>query len=231
MPRGAPGRSGEAVRVVVVDDHRSFAEALRVALDLERGVEVAAVCHDGAEALAAVRRKRPHVVLMDLRMPGVDGIAATKAVLEARPEARVVVLSGHDEEADVAQAVEAGAAGFLSKTVPMKDVARMVRAAARGEQLMAPEEVRRMRVVARRRRDQTSALRERVGRLSRRETEILQRMAQGVPPAEIARQLDISANTLRTHVQNILFKLRVHSKTEALAAAIRFGKVRVEPES
>jgi DNA-binding NarL/FixJ family response regulator len=219
------------VRVVVVDDHRSFAEALRVALDLERGVEVAAVCHDGAEALAAVRRKRPHVVLMDLRMPGVDGIAATKAVLEARPEARVVVLSGHDEEADVAQAVEAGAAGFLSKTVPMKDVARMVRAAARGEQLMAPEEVRRMMTVARRRRDQTSALRERVGRLSRRETEILQRMAQGLPPAEIARELDISANTLRTHVQNILFKLRVHSKMEALAAAIRFGKVRVEPDS
>jgi DNA-binding NarL/FixJ family response regulator len=219
------------VRVVVVDDHRSFAEALRVALDLERGVEVSAVCHDGAEALAAVRRKRPHVVLMDLRMPGVDGIAATKAVLEARPEARVVVLSGHDEEADVAQAVEAGAAGFLSKTVPMKDVARVVRAAARGDQLMAPEEVRRMRAVARRRRDQTAALRERVGRLSRRETEILQRMAQGLPPAEIALELDISANTLRTHVQNILFKLRVHSKMEALAAAIRFGKVRVEPES
>jgi DNA-binding NarL/FixJ family response regulator len=219
------------VRVVVVDDHRSFAEALRVALDLERGVEVAAVCHDGTEALAAVRRKRPHVVLMDLRMPGVDGIAATKAVLEARPEARVVVLSGHDEEADVAQAVEAGAAGFLSKTVPMKDVARVVRAAARGEQLMAPEEVRRMRAVARRRRDQTAALRERVGRLSRRETEILQRMAQGLPPAEIALELHISANTLRTHVQNILFKLKVHSKMEALAAAIRFGKVRVEPES
>ena len=218
------------MRVVVVDDHRSFAEALRVALDLERGVEVAAVCHDGAEALAAVRRKRPHVVLMDLRMPGVDGIAATKAVLEARPEARVVVLSGHDEEADVAQAVEAGAAGFLSKTVPMKDVARVVRAAARGEQLMAPEEVRRMRAVARRRRDQTAALRERVGRLSRRETEILQRMARGLPPAEIALELDISANTLRTHVQNILFKLKVHSKMEALAAAIRFGKVRVEPE-
>lgn len=219
------------MRVVVVDDHRSFAEALRVALDLERGVEVSAVCHDGAEALAAVRRKRPHVVLMDLRMPGVDGIAATKAVLEARPEARVVVLSGHDEEADVAQAMEAGAAGFLSKTVPMKDVARVVRAAARGDQLMAPEEIRRMRAVARRRRDQTAALRERVGRLSRRETEILQRMAQGLPPAEIARELDISANTLRTHVQNILFKLKVHSKMEALAAAIRFGKVRVEPES
>jgi DNA-binding NarL/FixJ family response regulator len=216
--------------VVVVDDHRSFAEALRVALDLERGLEVAAVCHDGAEALEAVRKRRPHVVLMDLRMPGVDGIAATKAVLQALPEARVVALSGHDEEADVAQAVEAGAAGFLSKTVPMKDVARVVRAAARGEQLMSPEEIRRMMAIARRRRDQTAALRERVARLSRRETEILQRMAQGLPPAEIARDLDISTNTLRTHVQNILFKLKVHSKMEALAAAIRFGKVRIEPE-
>ena len=216
--------------MVVVDDHRSFAEALGVALDLERGVEVAAVCNDGAEALSAVRKKKPHVVLMDIRMPGVDGIAATRGVVEARPEARVVVLSGHDEEDDVAQAVEAGAAGFLSKTVPMKDVARVVRAAARGEQLMSTEEIRRLMAVARRRRHQTAELRERVRRLSRRETEILQRMAQGLPPAEIARELAISTNTLRTHVQNILFKLKVHSKMEALAAAIRFGKVRVEAE-
>jgi DNA-binding NarL/FixJ family response regulator len=221
---------GQAVRVVVVDDHRSFAEALRVALDLERGVEVTAVCHDGAEALAAVRKRRPDVVLMDLRMPGVDGIAATKAVLEARPEARVVVLSAHDDEADVAQAVDAGAAGFLSKTVAMKDVARVVRAAARGDTLIAPQEARRMKELARRRREQTAALGERVSRLSPRETEILQRMAEGKPPSEIARELSISANTLRTHVQNILFKLKVHSKMEALAAAIRFGKVSAEPE-
>ena len=217
------------MRVVVVDDHRSFAEALRVALDLERGVEVAAVCHDGAEALAAVRRRRPDVVLMDLQMPGVDGIAATKAVLEARPEARVVVLSAHDEEADVARAVDAGAAGFLSKTAAMKDVARVVRAAARGDTLMPPQEARRMKELARRRREQTAALEERVNRLSPRETEILQRMAEGMPPTEIARELTISANTLRTHVQNILFKLKVHSKMEALAAAIRFGKVSAEP--
>jgi DNA-binding NarL/FixJ family response regulator len=212
--------------VVIADDHRSFAESLRLALDLERGIEVAAVCHDGAEVSEVVRDQDIDVVLMDLRMPVLDGVAAIRALRGEAPETRIVALSAHDEEEMVAQAVDAGAVGFLSKSVPLKEVARLVLAAARGEQLLDPQEVRRLATVVRRRRQQDAGLRERVRRLSPRETEILQRMADGVSPKEIAAALSISHHTLRTHVQNILFKLRVHSKVEALAAAIRFGKVR-----
>ena len=217
--------------MLIADDHRTFAESLRVALRLERGIEVAGVYHDGAEVVAAVHRKRPHIVLMDVRMPVMDGVAATRAVRETSPETTVVALSGHEDDDLVARVVEAGAAGYLSKSLPLKHVARLVRAAARGEQLMDPSESKRLSGVLRRRRQLEDGLRERVGRLSARETEILQRMADGLPPAEISRALGISQHTLRTHVQNILFKLKVHSKVEALAAAIRHGKVNADADA
>lgn len=222
-------RGSGSIRVVVADDHRTFAESLRIALRAEPDIQVVAVCHDGAEAMEAIRTKHPHVVLMDVVMPGVDGIAATRAVREAHPGARVLMLSAHEDDEVAGRALEAGAAGFVRKSVPLKDVVGIVRAAARGDALLSPEEFRRLTGAARKRREQTSALKERVTRLSARETEILQRMAEGASPADIAAELRISPNTVRTHVQNILFKLKVHSKVEALAAAIRFGKVRAEP--
>jgi DNA-binding NarL/FixJ family response regulator len=222
----SPRRRSAGVRVVIADDHRTFAESLRLALDLERDIEVAAVCHDGAEVTGAVEGQDIDVVLMDLRMPVLDGLAAIRALREVAPETRIVALSAHDEDEMVAQAVDAGAVGFLPKTVPVKEVARLVLAASRGEQLLDPEEARRLAMVVRKRRQQDAGLRERVRRLSPRETEILQRMADGRSPKEIAAAMGISHHTLRTHVQNILFKLKVHSKVEALAAAIRFGKVR-----
>jgi two-component system nitrate/nitrite response regulator NarL len=159
----------------------------------------------------------------------VDGIAATRSMRESEDDTTVLMLSAQDDDDIAGRALEAGAAGFVSKSVPLKDVVRIVRAAARGEPVLAPEEVRRLTAAARKRREQAAALRERVTRLSARETEILQRMADGASPADIARAMRISPNTVRTHVQNILFKLKVHSKVEALAAAIRFGKVRAEP--
>jgi DNA-binding NarL/FixJ family response regulator len=228
----APPRRSSAppTRVVIVDDHRSFAQSLRAALSVERGIEVAAVCHDGQAAADVVRRTRPQVVLMDLVMPGMDGVAATRSVLDKAPDARVLILSAQEGDDLLARAVDAGAVGFLSKTAPVKDIARAVRDIARGASLLSPEEVRRLRSAARKRREQAAAMRERVARLSRRETEILQMMADGVATDDVARELGITANTLRTHMQNILFKLKVHSKVEALAAAIRYGKVRVEPE-
>jgi DNA-binding NarL/FixJ family response regulator len=213
------------VRVLIADDHRTFAESLRLALGMERGIEVAGVCHDGVQVVEATERKRPDIVLMDVQMPVMDGVSATRAVRQASPATTVVALSGHDDEELVARVVDAGAAGYLSKSMPLKDLARSVRSAARGEQLMDPSEARRLLGVLRKRRQGDAGLRERVRRLSPRETEILQRMADGMSPGDIARSLEISHHTLRTHVQNILFKLKVHSKVEALAAAIRFGKV------
>jgi DNA-binding NarL/FixJ family response regulator len=221
--RPTPGRS--RIRVLIADDHRTFAESLRLALRAERGIEVTGVCHDGLEVIEAVQRKRPDIILMDVQMPVMDGVAATRAVSEAAPGTSVLALTGHDDEEAKARAVDAGAVGFLSKSMPLKDLARRVRAAARGEQLVDPAEARRLAGILRKRRQGTAGLADRVRRLSPRETEILQLMAEGKAPLDIARTLAISHHTLRTHVQNILFKLKVHSKVEALAAAIRFGKV------
>jgi DNA-binding NarL/FixJ family response regulator len=215
-----------SVRVLIADDHRSFAEALRAAIRLERGMSVVGVVHDGNAAVEVAADKHPDVVLMDVQMPGSDGIAATRRIVEARPGTRVVMLSAFEEEYNVARALDAGAVGFLSKYLPMKDVVRAVRAAHRGDPLMSPDEVRRILTHLRKKRALDAAARARVERLTRRETEILQGLAAGLSPDRLADQLGISRNTLRTHQQNILFKLKVHTKHEALVLAIRHGKVR-----
>jgi DNA-binding NarL/FixJ family response regulator len=229
MPPSKPARSRaqRVIRVLVVDDHRTFADALATALELERGIRVVGTATDAEAAVGVAKEEHPDVVLMDVRMPGSDGINATRAVKEAAPETRVLMLSAHEEEELVARAVDAGAEGFLSKGLPMKEVAAAVRTASRGDPLLRPEEVRRLLANLRRRRDQDATARARVDRLTPRETQILQFMADGHSSEDIAEEMGISRHTLRTHVQNILFKLKVHSKLEALAEAIRYGKVRI----
>jgi two-component system, NarL family, response regulator LiaR len=227
-PKRARARTQQqdTIKILIADDHRTFAEALKMALAQEPGIKVTAVVHDGDEAVEISRKKHPDIVLMDVAMPRTDGIAATKEIKRERPDTRVVMLSAYEEEHTVARAIDAGASGFLSKLGPMKDVARSIRAAYRGEPLIEPQEVRRILSHLRRRRAQDSADRSRVERLSPRETEILQGLANGLSPEQLAERMGISRNTLRTHVQNILFKLKVHSKLEALSLAIRHGKVK-----
>jgi DNA-binding NarL/FixJ family response regulator len=220
-------RAKPAVRVLVVDDHRTFADALATALELERGIRVVGKATDAERAVRLAEEEHPDVILMDVRMPGTDGINATRTVKEAAPETRVLMLSAHEDENLVARSLDAGAEGFLSKGSAVKEVVAAVRAASRGENLLPPEEVRRLLANLRRRRDQDATGQARVDRLTPRETQILQRMADGLSPEAIAEEMGISRHTLRTHVQNILFKLKVHSKLEALAEAIRYGKVRI----
>lgn len=215
-----------SIRVLVADDHRIFAEALRSAIRMEQGMSVVGVAHDGDSTVEMAARKRPDVILMDVRMPGTDGIDATRRITEEVDGAQVIMLSAFEDEHTVARAIDAGAVGFMSKGRPMKDVVEAIRAAHRGEPLIAPDEIRRILAGLRRKRALDSASRARVDRLTRRETEILQGLAQGLSPGRLAEQLGISRHTLRTHQQNILFKLRVHSKHEALVMAIRYGKVR-----
>jgi DNA-binding NarL/FixJ family response regulator len=229
MPESKSGRARakSAVRVLVVDDHRTFADALATALELERGIRVVGKATDAERAVRLAEEEHPDVILMDVRMPGTDGINATRTVKEAAPDTRVLMLSAHEDENLVARSLDAGAEGFLSKGAAVKEVVAAVRAASRGENLLPPEEVRRLLANLRRRRDQDATGRARVDRLTPRETQILQRMADGLSPEAIAEEMGISRHTLRTHVQNILFKLKVHSKLEALAEAIRYGKVRI----
>lgn len=218
-------RETKNIKVLIADDHRSFAEALRTVIDLERGLIVSEVVGDGAEAVAVVERDHPDVVLLDIEMPGIDGIAATRAIKLASPDTQVVILTAHEDDTLIARAVEAGASGFLSKLRPVADVAGAVRAVTRGESLLQPEEITKaLQMLDARRRDDARA-RSRVERLTPRQIEILQLMADGLDPEKIADHLSISRHTLRTHVQNILTRLRVHSKLQALAEAIRYGKV------
>jgi DNA-binding NarL/FixJ family response regulator len=170
--------------------------------------------------------KDPDVVVMDVEMPGLDGISATRRIKEQNPDTHIVIVSAHEEEHTRAKAIDAGAEGYVTKEEGIRELTSSVRAAARGEQQFTPEETRRILDHLRKRRARDAAERERVQRLTPRETEILQGLADGLQPERLAERMGITRNTLRTHVQNILFKLKVHSKVEALALAIRHGKVR-----
>lgn len=219
----------DRIRILIADDHRTFAEALKTVFDLERGLVVTEVVTDGRSAIKAVSTEPPDVVLIDLDMPEMDGITATREIKRAHPDARVLVLSAQEDDTLKARAVEAGATGFISKSRPVSELTEAVRAAYRGEELIDAEELHRVLRVLRSRREQDAAIRARTDRLTPRQIEILQLMADGLSPDEIAEALGISRHTLRTHTQNILTKLGVHSKLQALAQAIRHGKVVARP--
>jgi DNA-binding NarL/FixJ family response regulator len=222
----ANGAARKPITVLIVDDERTFGEALEVALDREKDLRVIHVATDGQEAVALATEHQPDVVLMDISMPGMSGLEATRRIKQCDPDAAVVILSGHDDDFMLARAVQAGAAGLLRKTQAVGDVALTVRRAHRREAIHERDEVERAQRRLRHRRDVDDDVRGRLERLTPRELEILEAMASGGLPEEIAEQLGMSPNTLRTHTQNVLTKLRVHSKMEALVLAIRHGKIR-----
>ena len=217
--------NNHAIKVVIADDHRAFGEALQVALDKEHDLTVIEVVTDGEEAVDAATELEPDVVVVDLQMPGMDGIETTRKIRDASAKSRVIVLSGQEDDIALARAVQAGAQGFLRKTEAVTDLAEAIRRAYRGEPLHAQAELEESLRRLRRRRVQDGNLRQRLERLTPRELEILQRLADGMNAADIARELEMSPHTLRTHTQNVLTKLGVHSKLEAIVAAIRHGKI------
>ncbi|MGZ8612542.1 MAG: response regulator transcription factor [Actinomycetota bacterium] len=221
----ASGNGRGVISVMIVDDERTFGEALQLALAREKDLEIVAVETDGDEAIRSAGEHRPDVVLMDFAMPGMNGLEATRRIREADPEARIVILSGHDDEHLLARAVQAGAVGLLRKTEAVEHVAITVRQAHRGEELHPADEVEGAMRRLRHRRDKDDDAARRLDRLTPRELEILSMMAVGSDPASITAALGMSPNTLRTHMQNVLTKLGVHSKMEALVLAIRHGKV------
>lgn len=213
------------ITVLIVDDERTFGEALQLALRHERDLVVVDVATDGEAAIRAVQAHHPDVVLMDVAMPGMSGIEVTRRIKEVDPEAQVLILSGHEDPLLLARAVQAGAVGLLRKTEAVVQVASSVRRAYRGEPIHDEDEVESALRRLRHRRAADADARQRLERLTPRERQILERMATGAGPNEIARSLGMSPHTLRTHTQNILMKLGVHSKMEALVLAIRHGVV------
>jgi DNA-binding NarL/FixJ family response regulator len=220
----AAKRPTPQIDVLLVDDHRTFAEALATALRIHADLSPR-LAGGGVEALEMIEREPPDVVLLDVEMPGPNGIDVIRQLRAVQPSVAVVMLSGHDDDLLRARAFEAGAVGYLPKDTPLAELPEAIRKAARGEPLVDPEEANRLARYLRHRRHQEATERQRTNRLTSRQTEILQMVADGIPAAQIAERLGMSRLTLRTHVQNILTRLGVHTKTEAVTVAIRHGKV------
>jgi NarL family two-component system response regulator LiaR len=211
----APGRS---IRVVVVDDHLLVRSGLRAVLQIFDDILVVADADSGARAVAVCRRERPDVVLMDLVMPDMNGVEATKQVLEACPGVRVVALTSFTDEALVEDTLRAGAIGYLMKNVSADQLADAIRGAHAGRTTLAPEAAGALvRAVA--------APKVLGDTLSQREREVLKLMADGLTNADIADRLVIGVSTVKTHVSSVISKLGVSSRTEACSVAIRRGLV------
>ena len=205
------------IRILIADDHGVVRQGLRMFLTLDPELEVVGEAADGAEAVRVAHELRPDVVLMDLLMPQMDGIAATAAVRQELPDTEVLALTSVLEDASVVGAIRAGAIGYLLKDTHADELCRAIKAAAAGQVQLSPQAAARlMREV--RAPDSPEALTE-------RETEVLRLLARGQANKEIARDLQIGEQTVKTHVSNILAKLGVQSRTQAALYAARIGLV------
>jgi DNA-binding NarL/FixJ family response regulator len=203
-----------AIRLVIVDDHPVVRDGLRGMLDGVPDLDVVGEAGDGAEAVSVIGSLQPDVVLMDLRMPGLGGAATIRALAEQGIEARVLVLTTYDTDSDVVPALEAGATGYLLKDTPREELVRAIRAAARGEAVLAPSVATRL----------VSQLRSPVqDALSDRELEVLTLIAQGETNRGAAARLFISEATVKTHLLHIYDKLGVGDRAAAVAAAYDRG--------
>ena len=202
------------IRVLLADDHPVVRAGLRGMLAAEPGIEVAGEAASGPEAVAQARAGAYDVILMDLRMPGGDGVAATAQIIASSPGARILILTTYETDADILRAVEAGATGYLLKDATPAELADAVRAAARGETVLAPSVAGRLVTHVRRPPRES---------LSARETEVLALVAWGRTNAEIGRPLYISEATVKTHLLRAFGKLGVSGRTAAVTTAIERG--------
>ena len=207
----------DVVRILVVDDHVMFATSLALALEQEQGLTVLGTASTLAEARRWVATTPPDVLLIDHRLPDGLGVAALPELKGIAPAMRVVLMSASVDDASLVHAIESGAAGFLSKSATIDELVHAIRAAAAGEVLVSPALL--ARLLPRLSRDRLGVGTE----LTPREVEVLEVLSGGLSNSDIAAELGISVNTVRNHVQNILTKLSVHSKLEALAVAVREG--------
>jgi two-component system, NarL family, response regulator LiaR len=210
----------DAISVLLVDDHAVVREGLRSFLELQDGIEVIAEAADGEAAVRAAEAWKPDVVLMDLVMPRLDGVGAMRELRRRLPSARVIVLTSFPDDDRLLPAIRAGAAGYLLKNADPQEVVRAVRAAHAGEALLDPGVAARL----------VEAIAQEPGsepaeRLTPREREVLALIARGMPNKLIARELEISEKTVKTHVGHVLAKLGVTDRTQAALQAVREGLV------
>jgi DNA-binding NarL/FixJ family response regulator len=214
------------ISVLLVDDQALVRSGFRLIVDAQDDMEVVGEAGDGRAAIEEASRLHPDVVLMDVRMPEVDGIAATRSIVGDRPEARVLVLTTFDEDRIVYDAMKAGASGFLLKSAPPTQFVDAVRTVASGDALLAPSVTRRLVEDFVRRPPPGEASSERLGDLTERELEVLTLIGRGRSNAEIAGELFVSGATVKTHVNRILSKLGLRDRVQAVVLAYETGIVR-----
>ncbi|QLQ35608.1 response regulator [Micromonospora robiginosa] len=215
------------VRVLLADDQPLLRTGFRMVLGVEDDLDIVGEAGDGVEAVELSRRLLPDVVLMDIRMPRMDGVAATRAIVDARLPVRVLVLTTFELDEYVVGALRAGASGFLAKDVPAEDLVTAIRTVAAGEAVVAPRILRRLLdrfadVLP----DPAAAAPPVLDPLTDREREVLVQVARGLSNAEIARELSVSETTVKTHVGHMLTKLRLRDRVQAVVLAYETGLVR-----
>jgi DNA-binding NarL/FixJ family response regulator len=212
----------EKLRVVIVDDHALFRRGLEMVLENEADIEVVGEATDGQQAVDKTSELMPDVVLMDVRMPRRSGIEATHRIKELMPHVKIVVLTNSDEEADLYEAIKAGASGYLLKEISSEEVADAIRSVVQGHSRISPAMASKLlsefQAMSKRTDDRQPLA---PPKLTERELQILRLVAKGLGNREIAQQLFISENTVKNHIRNILEKLQLHSRMEAVIYAVR----------
>jgi len=216
---------GNVIRILLVDDHALVREGTRRLLETENDVQVVAEASSGEEAIEVARSLQPDIAVMDIAMPGIGGIEATRAIKKYCPETAVLILSAYDDEPYLLALLDAGAAGFLLKNVHGQELIQAIRAVARGESLLQPSIAEKMMRRLSARPDTT--LRS-TSLLSEREFDVLRLAARGLPNKEIAARMSLSIRTVHSHLANIFMKMQVGSRTEAVLLALRQGMISLQ---
>jgi len=219
--------SGKNIRVAVVDDQRLFARGISGLVDMLPDVEVVGVAYDGEDAIALCRKEEPDVVLMDISMPKLDGISATREIKALLPQTAVVILTGHEEDEHVFEGIKAGAQGYLLKDSQPEDLSRAIHTVYAGDTIIAPDLAQKMLRTFGGGRPGGS---EHLGAppLTERELEVIKALARGMSDRQIATSLGISEKTVRNHTSNIYRKLHIFDRTQAVIYAVREGVIGVE---
>ncbi|HYF46568.1 MAG TPA: response regulator transcription factor [Acidimicrobiales bacterium] len=224
-PAAATAEGAPAVRLMLADDHRMLREGLRRSMT-EQGFSVVGEAADGAQAVDLAHRLQPDVVLMDVTMPELDGVGATREIRASLPNVRVVMLTMHADEDVLASAIRAGASGYLVKDCSTREIAEAVRMAASGETIISPNLAASMLDEVRKLDEPDTADEQRV--VTRREEEVLQLIANGCSTPEVAEQLYISHKTVKNHLASIYQKLDARDRTQAVLQAVRMGIVHLD---
>lgn len=216
----------EQIRIVLADDHAVVRKGIREFLEQEDGLAVVAEATDGDQAVAMVAEHQPHVAVLDIQMPGMTGIEATRRIRAEHPEVRVLVLTAYDDDPYIFALLQAGASGYLLKTADSSDLVQAVRAVHRGESALDPTVAQ--KVVAQLTSGRPVSAQTAVEALTDREVDVLRLAAKGLTNKAIGRKLGISDRTVQGHLANVYGKLQVGSRTEAVTEALRQGWITIE---